>query len=143
MNTQKQATSRNKFIAYWVTTMLVALNLGAGAIIDIMQIPYIQKMNIHLGYPEYFSFILGGWEILGMVVLLIPGFPRLKEWAYAGAFFLFTGAVISRLAVNDDVKEMILPSVFSLITIMSWAYRPPSRIIGHPVIPLKRISYEK
>jgi hypothetical protein len=119
--------SRSRTIAYWITTALVAANLAAGAVIDLLQIPYIRAMTEHLGYPMYFTVIVGLWEILGTIALLVPGFPVLKEWAYAGAFFLFTGAVASRLAVGDGAGTLVPPAIFAGLVVASWALRPSSR----------------
>ncbi len=82
----------------------------------------------NLGYPEYFQTILGTWKILGIVVLLIPRYPLLKEWAYAGFFFVMTGAAISHIA-SGTVSE-IFPSLLLLaLTITSWYFRPADRKI--------------
>ena len=83
----------------------------------------------HLGYPVYFLTILGIWKILGVVALLIPKFPLLKEWAYAGFFFVMSGAIFSHIAVADPLKELF-PSVLLLIlTVVSWYFRPADRKI--------------
>src|SRR5947199_10576917 len=78
----------------------------------------------HLGYPIYFLTILGIWKILGVVAILIPRFPLLKEWAYAGFFFAMTGAAFSRIQTGDYIGE-ILPSLFLLtFVLISWYFRP-------------------
>jgi uncharacterized membrane protein YphA (DoxX/SURF4 family) len=83
----------------------------------------------HLGYPIYFLTILGIWKILGVVAVLIPKFPLLKEWAYAGFFFVMTGAIFSHIASGDPMKE-IFPSLLLLIlTVVSWYFRPADRKI--------------
>jgi hypothetical protein len=83
----------------------------------------------HLGYPIYFLTILGVWKILGVVAVLIPKFPLLKEWAYAGFFFAMSGAIFSHIASGDSVKE-IFPSLLLLIlTMVSWYFRPADRKI--------------
>ena len=83
----------------------------------------------HLGYPIYFLTILGIWKILGVVALLIPKFPLLKEWAYAGFFFAMSGAAFSHLASGDSMNE-IFPSLLLLIlTLVSWYFRPSDRKI--------------
>jgi uncharacterized membrane protein YphA (DoxX/SURF4 family) len=123
-NTSSPAASNSRTIAYRITTALVAANLGVGAVCDILQIPYIRAMALHLGYPRYLAYILGVWEVFGMVALLIPRFPLLKEWAYAGAFFLFTGAVASRIAVGDGTGMIVPPIIFTGLTVASWYLRP-------------------
>ncbi|HEX9503508.1 MAG TPA: DoxX family protein [Patescibacteria group bacterium] len=83
----------------------------------------------HLGYPAYFLTILAIWKILGVITVLIPKFPLLKEWAYAGFFFAMSGAVFSHIASGDPVNE-IFPSLLLLIlTVVSWYFRPVDRKI--------------
>jgi DoxX-like family len=81
----------------------------------------------HLGYPSYLLVVLGTWKVLGAVALLVPGRPLLKEWAYAGAFFSYTGAIFSHLATGYDLAELWLLAVLTALTVLSWALRPPSR----------------
>src|SRR5687768_6579149 len=104
-----RTASKGRAITYWVSTILVAANLGVGAVIDTIQIPYLRKMALHLGYPGYMFVNIAIWEVLGMIALLVPGYPRLKEWAYAGAFFLFSGGVFSHLAVGDGISYILPP----------------------------------
>jgi len=119
--------SRGLTIAYWVTTVIIALELAAGGVWDILLIPYVHDLVVdHLGYPAYFLVIIGVWKVPGAVVLLVPRFPRLKEWAYAGAFFTYTGAVASHLAVGD-VAFALGPAIFGIILLASWALRPATR----------------
>jgi len=83
----------------------------------------------HLGYPIYILMLLGIWKILGVITVLIPKFRLLKEWAYAGFFFLMSGAIFSHIELGDSLKE-IFPSVLLLIlTIVSWYFRPLNRKI--------------
>jgi hypothetical protein len=83
----------------------------------------------HLGYPVYILTILGVWKVLGSVAVLVPKFPLLKEWAYAGFFFVMTGAAFSHIASGDSVGD-ILPSVLLLVlTMLSWYFRPADRKI--------------
>jgi hypothetical protein len=122
---------RARRIAYWGATALVGWELLFGGAWDILMIPYVYDMVIvDLGYPEYFLVILGVWKLLGGVAVLAPGFPRLKEWAYAGAFFNYTGAVASHFAVGDGVLVWWGPAGFAAILMVSWALRPPSRRLG-------------
>jgi hypothetical protein len=81
----------------------------------------------HLGYPSYFLVLLGSWKVLGAVALLAPRRPLLKEWAYAGAFFTYTGAIVSHLSTGYDLNELPLLVVLTALTVLSWALRPPSR----------------
>ena len=82
-----------------------------------------------LGYPVYFLTILGVWKILGVIAVLIPKFPLLKEWAYAGFFFVMSGAIFSHIAAGNSMNE-IFPSLLLLIlTVVSWYFRPADRKI--------------
>jgi hypothetical protein len=83
----------------------------------------------HLGYPSYFLVLLGCWKVLGAVALLVPRRALLKEWAYAGAFFVYTGAIVSHLTTGYDLGELRLLVVLTALTVLSWALRPPSRRI--------------
>src|SRR4029077_13520359 len=84
----------------------------------------------HLGYPVYFLTILGVWKILGVVAVLIPRFPLLKEWAYAGFFFVMSGAIYSHMAVGDPAKELIPGLILLLLTVLSWHFRATDRRIA-------------
>ena len=91
-------TSRYRVIGYWVTTALVVFELALGGVWDILRVPQVRDLIERLGYPQYLLVILGIWKLLGAVASVIPRFPRLKEWAYAGVLFDLTGAVASLLA---------------------------------------------
>jgi hypothetical protein len=79
---------------------MVAIELGLGGIWDIARIPYVRNLVTHLGYPSYLLVLLGCWKVPGAVALLVPRRPLLKEWAYAGAFFTYTGAIVSHLTTR-------------------------------------------
>src|SRR5262249_50773019 len=81
----------------------------------------------HLGYPAYFMTILGVWYELAGFALLAPRFPRLKEWAYAGLIFNYTGAAASHIAAGDNVGALGAPIIFIVLVTASWATRPPDR----------------
>jgi hypothetical protein len=124
---------KSKSITYWITTILVAFFMSGG---------FVQIAQFHanphgivpvLGYPTYFFAILGIWKILGAIAILVPRFPRLKEWAYAGIFFDLTGAAVSVAAVGSYgayAFHVLAPLLIAGLTIASWALRPPSRMIG-------------
>jgi uncharacterized membrane protein YphA (DoxX/SURF4 family) len=80
-----------------------------------------------LGYPLYFIMILGVWKVLGTIALLVPGFPRLKEWAYAGIFFNMTGAAISHAVSGSAAWHILYTGFLAVLTLASWALRPQSR----------------
>ena len=89
-----------KSITYWITTILLAFFMSGG-LSQIWQY-YANPHGVvpELGYPMYFFAILGVWKVLGAIAILVPRFPRLKEWAYAGIFFDLTGAAVSCAAVG-------------------------------------------
>jgi uncharacterized membrane protein YphA (DoxX/SURF4 family) len=89
-------------ITYWIFTVLLALGMGLGAIPDVISSPDAVKLVCdHLHYPAYFLPFIGIAKILGAITVLVPGFPRLKEWAYAGFTFDLIGAIYSSIAVGD------------------------------------------
>jgi hypothetical protein len=116
-----------RLITYWLFSVLLAFELAAGALWDLWRIEYVRVSLTHLGYPLYLLLILGVWRVPGALALLVPRFPRLKEWVYAGAFFEYTGAAASHLLVGDRVNQWIGPAIFSGFTLVSWALRPASR----------------
>lgn len=115
---------------YWLATVSVAAELAVGGAWDIARIPYVRDLTAHLGYPSYFLVILGSWKVLGAVALLVPGRGLLKEWAYAGTFFVYTGAMASHLTTGYDVGEVGVLAVMTALTVLSWALRPASRRPG-------------
>ncbi|HET7349060.1 MAG TPA: DoxX family protein [Acidobacteriaceae bacterium] len=119
--------SRARLIAYWLFTIVVAFELAAGALWDLLHIEFVRASLVRLGYPQYLLYILGAWRIPGTLALLVPRFPRLKEWAYAGAFFDFTGAAASLLFIGARPGQWIVPLIFAAFTLLSSALRPPSR----------------
>lgn len=122
-----RAAEMTRTIAYWVFTLIVAWEMIAGGIWDLLRIEYVRVVMTHLGYPLYVLFIIGVWKIPCGAALLAPRFARLKEWAYAGAFFNYTGAVASHLAVGDRADHWLPPLIFALFVLASWALRPPER----------------
>ncbi len=120
---------RNKII-YWIATAWLSLGMLSTGIVQLMKIEAEVKMMNVLGYPLYFLSLLGVWKILGVIAVLIPRFPLLKEWAYAGFFFAMTGAVYSHLAVADEAISLFGPSLLLVLTIVSWYFRPGNRKIG-------------
>jgi len=118
---------RIRTITYWTFTVLLVFELAAGSIWNLLQIEWVRIQLNHLGYPLYYAYISGVWQIGGAAVIIAPRFPRLKEWAYAGAFFQFSGAVASHLLAGDGVEAWQPPLVFLMFVIVSWALRPADR----------------
>jgi hypothetical protein len=127
-------TTKLKSIVYWTTTALIAFFIGSGGLAQIAQ--YLGKPHgvvPLLGYPMYFFGILGFWKALGAIAILVPRYPLLKEWAYAGIFFDLTGAAASCIAVGvygAYAFHVLAPLILTGLTVASWALRPESRTVG-------------
>jgi hypothetical protein len=116
---------KGKAIAWWTATALLALELLVGSFWDLSRFHLAVEVLMRLGYPRYLPAILGTWKLLAVPALLMPGYPRLKEWTYAGIFFLTTGAIASH-AFSGDAKGLVSPAIFLLFAMASWALRPGS-----------------
>lgn len=114
-------------ISYWISTIWLSLGMVSTGIVQLLKMEEeVTKFKL-LGYPVYLLTLLGILKILGVVAVLIPKFPILKEWAYAGFFFAMSGAAFSHLASGSPVAE-ILPSLLLLVlTFVSWQFRPAGR----------------
>ncbi|MEO5977214.1 MAG: DoxX family protein [Chryseolinea sp.] len=119
---------RNKII-YWVATLWLSLGMISTGIVQLIKMKEEADMFTRIGYPSYLLTILGVWKILGVIAVLIPKFPLLKEWAYAGFFFAMSGAIFSHLAVGDEAKELFGPMLLIVLNIVSWYFRPADRKI--------------
>lgn len=125
---------KGKSVAYWTTTILVAFFIGSGGVAQVARVQATVDGFVRiLGYPAYFVTILGVWKVLGAIAILVPGFPRLKEWAYAGIFFDLTGAAASAAGAGVYGAygfHLIAPLAIAGLMVASWALRPESRTIG-------------
>ena len=126
----------NKII-YWVATLWLALGMLSTGAVQLFKMKAERAVSppgvygiTHLGYPVYFLTILGVWKILGVVAVLIPKFPLLKQWTYAGFFFAMSGAIFSHIAVGDPVKENIPALLLLILTVISWYFRAAERKIS-------------
>jgi hypothetical protein len=130
---------RYRTVAYWTFTLPVVFENAAGAMWLFSRfIPgisrlhatavfaeYVRVMLAHLGYPPYFQYILNPWQLACAAALVAPRLPRVKEWAYAGAFFNYSSAFISHLFAGDGPD--IAAAVTGVFTVISWMLRPPDR----------------
>lgn len=123
-------TKRNKII-YWIVTIFLSIGMLAGGIQQMLQIGGYNEIVTNLGYPLYLLSIIGTWKILGVIIILIPKFPLIKEWAYAGFFFVMSGATISHLVVGQAFSEAIPSLILLTVTILSWYFRPADRKITY------------
>lgn len=106
----------NRF--YWIATGLMSALIMLGAFMDVIKNPEAVALIRHLGYPEYFVPFIGVIKILGVTAILLPGFPKLKEWAYAGLVFDVSSALFSHFAVGDGPDKWI-SALLGLVLISS------------------------
>jgi hypothetical protein len=116
-----------KRIAYWVCTGLVVFFIGSGGLVYAMQVPEVVQGVVALGFPAYFVVFLGAWKVLGSITILVPGFPLIKEWAYAGIMFDLTGAAWASLATDAAWWHVAAPLSIAVPLVASWALRPEGR----------------
>ena len=121
---------------YWATTSLIALETFTGGVMDlahgrtgVVGGPFVTQVIANLGYPVYVLAIVGLIKIPGAITLVVPGFRRLKEWAYAGIVFELSGAVASHAACREW-GDLIAPLSLLGLAIASCALRPPNRVLG-------------
>ena len=126
-------TMKMKVIGYWLTTTSLVFVMFSGAVGELTHSWGTLETVTILGYPLYLLTIVAVWKVAASIALLVPGFPRLKEWAYAGIFFNMTGAAVSHAAVGDYGAygyHLIVTLTFAGLAVASWALRPPSRTLG-------------
>lgn len=114
-------------IVYWIATIWLSLGMLSTGIVQLLKVKDEADMMAKLGYPLYLLTLLGIWKILGVIVVLIPKFGLVKEWAYAGFFFAMSGAVYSHLAIGDAAISLFGPVLLIVLTVLSWYFRPVDR----------------
>ncbi|MFB9844490.1 DoxX family protein [Mucilaginibacter ginsenosidivorans] len=120
---------KRKKLWYWIITALLSFCIFTGGLAQALQLPGVVQGFKPLGYPTYFISVIGVWKVLAIVAILLPGYQLLKEWAYAGIFFVLTGAVISHIASGDMHVQIAAPAVLAIFTVLSWYLRPADRKI--------------
>jgi len=119
--------SKKIIIIYWIATLWLALGMVSTGIVQIIKMEE-EVLNFHkLGYPTYLMTIIGIAKILGVIAILSPKFPILKEWAYAGFTFTMSGAIISHIVVQDELTSLFGPTLLLVLTFISRHFRPESR----------------
>lgn len=124
---ERAGSTKPTKIIYWIATTWLALGMFSTGIVQLIKMKEEVALITGLGYPVYFLTLLGLWKILGVVVVLIPKFPLLKEWTYAGFFFAMSGAIFSHLAIGNGAKELFGPALLLVLTAASWYFRPADR----------------
>lgn len=119
--------SKRNSIIYWIATCWLSLGMVSTGLVQLLHVEDEVANITRLGYPSYFLTILGIWKLLGVVAVLVPRYPIVKEWAYAGFFFAMSGALFSRIVVGDGIGEIFPPVLLLVLTILSWYFRPEGR----------------
>ncbi len=122
---------RDKII-YWIATAWLSLGMVSTGLVQLLQVKEDTAFIIRLGYPAYLLTLLGACKILGVIAVLIPNRPILKEWAYAGFFFSMLGALFSHIAVGNPLQDLLPPMLLLVLTLLSYSFRPPNR---RPALP--------
>ena len=122
-------SKRNKII-YWIATLWLSLGMLSTGIVQLLQVKAgnggLDSVQ-HLGYPAYIVTLLGVCKILGVIVVLVPKFPVLKEWAYAGFFFMMTVAIFSHVVAGDTLPGSLPALLLLVLTVVSWYFRSDTR----------------
>ena len=119
--------STKRLIGYWIATGILCFIMGVGGVMDALRTADALEIFARLGYPAYFALLLGVAKLLGVVAVVVPGFPRLKEWAYAGFTFDLLAAAASHAAIGDSAFEIAFPLTLLIPLALSHAWRPPGR----------------
>ncbi|MCU7615316.1 DoxX family protein [Chryseobacterium sp. GMJ5] len=119
--------TKSKNIAYWAVTGFLCFGMLLGGSGQLYRASFNVEGIVHLGFPVYVLTIIGLWKILAVVAILIPKYLLLKEWAYAGLFFLLSGGVVSHFASGDGIVEALPIFMFTCLTVISWYLRPAHR----------------
>lgn len=119
-------SKRNKII-YWVATIFLSTGMLAGGIQQLLQIGGYNDIVTRLGYPLYMLSIIGAWKIVGVAAILLPKLTLVKEWAYAGFFFVMSGAAVSHIVMKEPFIEVVPSLILLAVIIISWYFRPSNR----------------
>lgn len=117
-------------IIYWVATLWLSLGMVSTGIVQIIKMQEEVDDFTHLGYPTYLMTIIGISKLAGVIAVLAPGLPLIKEWAYAGFLFITAGAVTSHIISGSSASSILGPALLLVLTIVSWYFRPPDRKVG-------------
>lgn len=110
-------------ILYWTFTGLLIAGLATGSLFELFGHPGAVKSFTMLGYPEYLAPFMGAARLLGLFAIVYPGYPRVREWAYAGLTFDIVGAMYSLLATGHSATDLIFPFITLLVLAGSyWFY---------------------
>jgi hypothetical protein len=126
---------------YWVFTAIFGAIMALSAIPDILMVPHAVTFITALGFPTYIVPFLGAAKLLGIIAIMVPGFPRIKEWAYAGLFFDLAGATYSNICGVGFKMETLMMVIPFALGALSYIYyhkkmkQPVTRFEPSPVAP--------
>lgn len=109
-------------IIFWIVTGLFLAFMLFSAINEIINNADAKTFINHLGYPDYFNPFLGVLKVLGIIAILVPGYPKISEWAYAGFFFDLLGATYSQIATDGFKPDIAFMLIFFLALAVSYIY---------------------
>lgn len=129
--------SKRNMIIYWIATIWLSLGMTATGLQQLLKAKVEGSVAppgtdgiVLLGYPIYMLTLLGIAKLLGVIAILIPNLPLLKEWAYAGFFFIMAGAIYSHIALGHTFSENFPALILLVLTGISWYFRPANRKIS-------------
>lgn len=128
--------TKTQKVIYWISTLWLALGMVSTGIVQLIHVEDELDNFSRLGYPAYLMTILGIWKLLGVIAVLMPGLPVIKEWAYAGFFFAMSGAIISHIVTGDPITTIFPPLLLLVLTAVSWYFRPAARRVAVGKLPL-------
>src|SRR5713101_10212467 len=114
-------------VIYWVSTGVLAAFSAFAAVTYLLGSPQAIQGFAHVGYPQHLRIILGIAKLLGAIALVVPGLPKLKEWAYAGFTFAWLSAFVAHYLAKDGPKAYV-PLVLLVFLFVSYVTRPTSRL---------------
>ncbi len=109
--------------AFGLATIFVGFIMTTSGVLALTHAPVMIKALAHLGYPVYFANLLGVAKLSGVCVLLVPGWPRLNEWAYVGFGITILSACYSHLLSGDGLLALE-PLVTFAALVTSYLTRP-------------------
>jgi hypothetical protein len=113
-------------VAYWASTGVIAALMCFAAFSYLSGDPKAVQGFALAGYPQQLRIILGIAKPLGAIALIVPGFVKLKEWAYAGFTFAWICAVVAHYSVGQKA-EAIVPLLLLVVLCVSYVTRPANR----------------
>ena len=119
-----------KAIAYWTATSFVCVIMTISGLLAALHHPRMMTALAHLGYPKYFANLLGTGKLIGVIVLLVPGNPKLKEWAYVAFGITVLSGAYSHLLSGDGLMALD-PLVTFAALVVSYRMRPAGRRLVH------------